>query len=128
MAVDPARICVALDRPSMIRFVIGAHRLLKQSVAAPLISTPSWDMLLDLYAHSHARPLSITDLCLASDVPLRTAVRHIDILIKKGMLQTSPDPRDGRRTIVQLTPGAIRQLNALFDAFLELIADAGMPA
>lgn len=85
-----------------------------------LFADPAWDMLLELYAADVSyRKIAVFQLCAASGVPATTALRWIDALIKEGLVTRSPDPRDGRRILVCLTPSA-RQ--AMADYFHSLPA------
>jgi len=75
-------------------------------------------MLLDLYVRDHPRPMSLTGLCGATNVPARTALRTIDRMVDRGLLLRSRDLRDGRRINVVMSPSAFRLLNQYFDDVL----------
>lgn len=88
-------------------------------LAAGLFADPAWDMLLDLFAAAaEGRQVSVSSACIASGVATSTALRWVSELEEGGLLSRSPDPRDGRRTFLEIAPGASdaveRWLNATF--------------
>lgn len=69
-----------------------------------LFADAPWDMLLELYlSHLTARQISVSSLCFASGVPCTTALRWIQKLASDGLITKVADPRDGRRTFIELT-------------------------
>jgi DNA-binding MarR family transcriptional regulator len=84
-----------------------------------LFADPAWDILLDLYAERHSpRACAVTNLCQAAHVPATTALRWIARLEAHGCITRSPDPTDGRRVYVHLTPETLARLDRLMDGFL----------
>lgn len=62
-----------------------------------LFSDPGWDILLELYRlRLEGRRASVKSVCIASGVPPTTALRWINILISKGLLERTNDLRDHR--------------------------------
>ena len=58
---------------------------------------PAWDILLDLFAKSIAQSHHATSsVCIASCVPTTTALRHIDVLEREGLIQASRSKEDRR--------------------------------
>lgn len=77
-----------------------------------VFSDPAWDILLDLLDGSlRGVPISVTSACIGSGVPHTTALRYIRILEDDGMISRVPDPKDGRRIHIELTPGCWRRLH-----------------
>lgn len=73
--------------------------------AAALFGEPSWDMLLDLYVSTgRGRRVSIKSSCVAADAPATTAQRHIQNLVRHGLIAREADCEDGRRSWLRLTP------------------------
>ena len=69
-----------------------------------LFGEPAWDILLDLYAAAKANELrSIKAICLSSQAPEATALRHIDQLTARGLVERKPDRTDRRRKYLSLT-------------------------
>jgi hypothetical protein len=65
---------------------------------------PAWDMLIDLFiAQLKGREISTTSLCMASDVPQTTALRYINAMESKGLIERSPSLDDKRRNYVKLS-------------------------
>jgi len=103
----------------MIALIARAHHSIGQRLGPDLYVTPAWDMLLDLYTNDQRRPISLTSLCLASNIPERTALRTIDALVEQNLLIRTPDTKDRRRTNIRLSPRAVRLLNGYFDDLLK---------
>lgn len=73
---------------------------------------PTWDMLLDLYlAAAKGRMVSISSACIGSGAPQTTAIRHLALLEKAGLVARTPNPTDNRAGIVTLTDEAIGQID-----------------
>jgi DNA-binding MarR family transcriptional regulator len=106
------------DRLAMFaRFILTMRR--SRESALPLIEfgEPAWDMLLDLYVqHVEGHKVSVSSLCTAAAVPTTTALRWIDAMAGAGHFVRMPDPCDGRRVHVTLTP-------ALLDAVETYLTD-----
>lgn len=68
-----------------------------------LFSDPAWDIMLDLFIAKNQHLISVSSACIAAAVAPTTALRWIDILIKKGLVERTPDQFDRRRTFVRLT-------------------------
>jgi DNA-binding MarR family transcriptional regulator len=72
-----------------------------------LFSDPAWDIILDLLeAEITQRRVPVTSLCIAAAVPPTTALRWIRSMTEAGLLHRRPDPHDGRRDFVELSPSA----------------------
>ena len=82
-----------------------------------LFGEPAWDMLLDLFiSTADGRKTPITNLCIASCVPMSTALRCLDKLIKAGLVAKHPDVVDGRRNLIELTEGGAEMVEALLQS------------
>ena len=80
------------------------RRLRKQFMPAAWFSEGPWNILVDLFENEHCgRVVSITDACIAADVPMTTAIRHIGQLLEADLVHRSPDPKDARRAFLRLT-------------------------
>lgn len=70
---------------------------------AALFADPAWDILLHLFiAGEESRPVSISALCAAAGVPATTALRWIQSMIDKGLIERRTDALDQRRQFVRL--------------------------
>ncbi|MCW1429932.1 winged helix DNA-binding protein [Novosphingobium sp. JCM 18896] len=96
--------------------VYGARRVRDAVFAdATLFGEPAWDMLLDLLAAQGSKKrISVTSACLASNVPLTTALRWITVLEGKGLVEREEDEMDARRTFLKLTRKARGLLRTYF--------------
>lgn len=72
-----------------------------------MFGEPGWDMLLDLFvARETKKDITISALCIASQVPQATALRYISKLEQRGDLIRQPDTRDSRCTLVRISDAA----------------------
>jgi DNA-binding MarR family transcriptional regulator len=79
-----------------------------------MFGEPVWDMLLDLYvAGKRGRKISVSSLCIAAAVPQTTALRHINMMLKKGLVKRQPDPDDARRVWIELTDTTVDLMSIL---------------
>lgn len=80
-----------------------------------LFADPAWDMLIDLYASkiAHQR-VSVSSLCIASNVPAITALRWIDTLVGEGLIVRTSDAFDKRRHFVSLTETGLCAMDRYF--------------
>lgn len=105
-------------RQAVVAIAVRAHRMLTQRLGRDLYPVPALDMLLDLYLRGDRAPRSLSNLCGASDTPIRTALRTINRMVDRGLLVRTPDLSDGRRTNVELSEKAAALLDSYFDALL----------
>lgn len=69
-----------------------------------LFSEPAWDMLLELFvARIEGRRVTVKSACVASGVPQTTALRHLALLVSRGLIERRRHPADSRSTHVALT-------------------------
>ena len=93
-----------IDFLSIVRFEIRKIKIKRSMFPKIVCSDPAWDILLDLFeAKLIGRIVSIKSACLASGVPMTTALRYLDILVGEGYVERSIDPGDGRRVLVSLS-------------------------
>lgn len=93
------------------------RRMLRRQLvgASWLFGEPAWDMLIDLFVHElEEKPVATSSLCLASGVPMSSALRLVQRLCDAKLIQRHADPRDGRRSFVRLSPDLRRRLTAYF--------------
>lgn len=120
LSADPSGLTPApatADLPEIaaddILAVIRARRMRSHYFDEELFADPAWDMMLELlHAELTFRRVAISHLCSAAGVPATTALRWLTGLIKRGLFIRRDDPRDGRRTFVELsseTSAALRR-------------------
>jgi DNA-binding MarR family transcriptional regulator len=120
---EPLITCATIeyDRIGFARLLAHASRLVSDRLGRELFSTPALQMMLDLYVRDEHRPISLTSLGGAAQVPERTALFTINRLVERGLLTRHPDPRDGRRVNVDLSAGGLRILNECIDDLVRLV-------
>lgn len=106
--------------PATVRRVIRQRKNRQKYFPADLFADPAWDMLLDLAAAKVERKrVSITSLCLASGVPMTTALRWLSVLTDKNLIERKEDPADGRRVFVELSEDAFMAMARYFSSVEE---------
>jgi DNA-binding MarR family transcriptional regulator len=90
------------------RALYRKRRLRARYFPASLLVEPTWDMLLDLFiADCERRRITVKSVCIASNVPTTTAMRHLRWLQEQGLVERLSHPRDARSIHVRLTAAAI---------------------
>lgn len=118
MRCDAAWLASPEGRHVIIKLAVRTHQMLQERLGPEFYSVPVLDMLLDLYLHKHPKARSLTSLCGAACVPVRSALRAINRMADRGLVARAPDLDDGRRTNVELTERAIALLDGYFDTLL----------
>jgi hypothetical protein len=71
---------------------------------AEMFAEPAWDMLLDLFiARARGKEIRTLSLCIASEVPMTTALRWIGVLEQHGLVERRRTPGDRRLKLIALT-------------------------
>lgn len=88
--------------------------LARRAVAFPeLKDDADWAIVLVMAAgFKRTRPVTVGDACVASGAPDTTALRRIRCLEQAGVLVRSPDPGDGRRSLLRLSRETERRVVA----------------
>jgi DNA-binding MarR family transcriptional regulator len=98
-----------------VKGAVRARRLRERYFEAELFADPAWDILLELLQAEIAQyRVSISSLCAAAHVPATTGLRWISTLTDSGLLHRRPDPNDGRRMFMELTPRASAAMHRYF--------------
>ena len=85
--------------------LLKARRVRETGFPAELFADPAWDMLLDLFVQRcRGRRVSVTSLCIASQVAPTTALRWIKLLEEHRLVQREVDATDARRNFISLSP------------------------
>lgn len=93
------------------------RRLLRrQLVGTPeLFGEPAWDVLIDLFIHeAQGKPVSTSSFCIASGLPMSSALRLLQRLCDQGLVTREADRDDGRRNFIRLAPPLGQRLMAYF--------------
>lgn len=87
---------------------------------------PHWDIVLDLFINRAAgRRVSMTSACIASNRPITTALRWLDYLEEKGVVQKIPCEFDSRKTYVELTLSTYSKMLEYLDEVGRTFANLG---
>src|SRR3546814_9919382 len=93
-----ARLCQAVYRSRRARPRYMA-------AAGDLFADPIWDMMLDLYIASQRGQLTtVTNACVAADVPQTPGLRYIETLTAPGLAVRYSHLKDKRKLGPELTP------------------------
>ena len=96
-----------------VRALIKLRRTRGHFFGRDLFADPAWDILLELYAASLGQfRTTVGKLCVGAGVPATTALRWINHLEEKGMIERKSDPTDGRRQFLMLSPSGLEAMNA----------------
>jgi hypothetical protein len=80
-----------------------------------LFGEPAWDILLDLFvAGEKGKRVAVTSACIGSGVPSTTALRWLNVLELRGLIEREDDNSDARRSFVRLTSKARRLMAEYF--------------
>ncbi len=103
-------------RESALKAICSIRSLRFKFLPIQLFADPAWDMLLELkQAELRRTRMTVTKLCISSEVPSTTALRWIEILMINGMVVKSDDPLDGRRKFVALNPDTSTAMDRFLD-------------
>jgi predicted transcriptional regulator len=107
----------------VLKLLIEIRRVRFRQFDNGLSANPGWDMLLDLMSALVAgRDVPVSSACVAAGVPATTALRMVNALVDAGFIKRRPDPRDGRRVLVDLTEDGRRRMEIFLKAVGRLIA------
>ncbi|MDE2403881.1 MAG: MarR family transcriptional regulator [Sphingomonadales bacterium] len=107
----------ALPPARLVRAAIRQRQARGRFLPAELFADPAWDMLLDLTAaQGEGTRVSVTSLCIASGVPVTTALRWIALMTEMGLLRREVDLDDRRRAFILLSDKAIEGMARYFAA------------
>lgn len=100
------------------RELVAAYRrrnqLFEDQGSADLFADPAWHMLLDLFIAARTdKAISVSSLCIASLAPQTTALRHINTLVKRGLIVRTRDAGDSRRIFLTLAPATHAMMEAI---------------
>lgn len=113
-ALQPADFAVLADfRHELRRFALYSEAQAQANGLAP----QQHQALLAIKAGEKA--LTVTDLGRQLCIKPHSAAELVSRLVHMGMLARQPDPQDGRRVLLRLTPQAENTLDALAAAHLQ---------
>jgi DNA repair protein RadC len=98
------------------RATVRRRILRRQLIGSPdLFGEPAWDMLLDLFINEcEGKPVAMSSLCIAADIPTSSAMKLVQKLCDAGLLERIPDHSDGRRSLMRICPEVAHRMRAYF--------------
>lgn len=85
--------------------IIKSRHSRSEYLSEKLLNEANWGILLDLVvAGLKGEKVATSSACAAAQVPLSTALRHVNQLIQEGWVRRVNDPGDKRRTFLELHP------------------------
>ena len=113
-AAAQARSGAFLVDEDKIRRVLAARRIRERQLGQDLFADPAWDLLLEAFAAELGQEhTSVSQLCLATNVPQSVAIRWIDKLAQDGWFNR-PQPSDEQQ--IELTSEGSVKLRRYFEA------------
>lgn len=123
-AALPVAVAPGLTRLQLARLILWARGLLETHLNPELFANPALNILLDLYVNrAEGRSVSTSAACTASGVPTTTALRWINALAKRGMVEKHGMPSDKRFTFLELTEETAQSLDRLLGIILDRLAN-----
>jgi DNA-binding MarR family transcriptional regulator len=99
---------VALTNANLL---IAMRKLRERAFGADLFSDPAWSILIELYvALSEDTPMSVGNACIASALPLTSALRLCQQLQERKIVIRERDSDDRRRVLLRLSDTAYQAL------------------
>lgn len=105
----------------------NARRVRDQIFAdSSLFGEPGWDILLDMMISEYrSKKLSVSSVCIGSNVPMTTALRWLSILEERGLIFRESDSSDGRRSFVRLTAEGFKKMQMTLRRQMTLFSPMG---
>lgn len=95
--------------------VFENRKLRNDYITHKLFAGTAWDILVFLMINYNQKEgITITKLCEETDVPITTALRWISELVDMGLINRSPDKKDGRKVFLKLSQSAMFLINKYF--------------
>lgn len=95
------------DLQGFIRLLLKYQHNKSKFFDPAVLAYPSWEILLDLAEASlRGEAVPASSASATTLVPLSTALRHVNNLVEAGLVRRWIDPKDKRRTLLELEPHA----------------------
>jgi hypothetical protein len=97
------------------RAIYRSRRARNRHFDPSLFAEPSWDILLDLFiADETGKSVGVSSACIGAAAPHATALRHLGLMQRKGLVERRAHPRDARCQQVSITTSAATSMRDLF--------------
>lgn len=119
MKTEPPMPLPMSPRPDVLRLLQREREIRAEIFASDIASSPAWQIIIDLYGMSQEHGHNyVSSVAVGSQIPLTTALRHIDHLVQEELVERTRDPSDARRVRIKLTD----RCNRLVDMYLAKLA------
>jgi len=99
---------IALSNANLL---IAMRKLRERAFGADLFSDPAWSILIELYVSlAQGTAMSVGNACIASALPLTSALRLCQQLQDREIVVRERDPWDRRRVLLRLSDAAYQAL------------------
>lgn len=100
------------------RAVYQRRRLRREFIPPQFLAEPAWDMLLELFMQfAGGAKVSVSSLCIASDVPASTALRYLTQMEEAGLIKRIASQYDKRVTFVELTDQGVVAMGCCLEKY-----------
>lgn len=112
--------------------IIKSRQSRHKFIDSSLLNEATWGIMLDLaVAGLKGERVATSSACAATQVPLSTALRHVNQMIAAGLIKRVGDTKDRRRTFLELRPEAfdlmIRYLRSTWELHQTKLAQPRNP-
>lgn len=120
-----------LDAEELVGLCQAVYRLRRarpkyMAAVGDLFADPIWDMMLDLYVASQRGQLTtVTNACVAADVPQTTGLRYIEKLTSRGLAVRYSHLKDKRMLGLELTPEGKAAMEDMLREMARVLGKAG---
>lgn len=105
------------DMPRLLKMALreaSDRKIRRKVMKLDLLGGSTWDILLELYISRYNREdISSSSLAFAVEMPLTTAIRHINILERDGIVERTKI-KDERVTAIKLTAQGFERMSDYF--------------
>jgi CheY-like chemotaxis protein len=93
------------DLQALVQALLKARQRRSKFFDPSILTGPGWSILMDLTAaRLQGTAVPTSSACASTELPLSTALRHVNQMVASGLIRRDPDPNDKRRTLLELEP------------------------